>query len=38
MSLLHRYSEYRQLGFRRLDALRLAWLVLSGARPARIRR
>ena len=35
--LLQRYAEYRQLGFRPFDALRLAWLVSSGARPIHVR-
>jgi len=36
--LLHRYRQYRQVGFRRLDAFRLAWLVVvSGAKPLQSR-
>ncbi|MEO8668675.1 MAG: hypothetical protein ABI399_09180 [Bauldia sp.] len=36
--LLERYRQYRQVGFRRIDAFHFAWLVvMSGARPATIR-
>ena len=36
--LIQRYRQYRQVGFRRLDAFRLAWLVvMSGVKPATVR-
>ena len=36
--LLQRYSEYRKVGLRRVDALRFAWLVaISGAKPIHMR-
>jgi hypothetical protein len=32
------YRQYRQVGFRRIDAIRLAWLVtMAGARPVALR-